>query len=61
LQGLDAAKQYRVTEINLMPGEKPSFRESGQTFSGDYLMKVGLSWFIKGALKSAVLELKAAG
>lgn len=61
LQGLDAAKQYRVTEINLMPGEKPSFRESGQTFSGDYLMKVGLSWFIKGDLKSAVLELKAAG
>ncbi len=43
LQGLDAQASYKVEEINLMPGAKPSLVETGKTFSGDYLMTVGLS------------------
>ena len=43
LQGLDSHKLYRVEEINLMPGVKSNFAENGGTFSGDYLMTVGLS------------------
>lgn len=43
LQGLDSHKLYRVEEINLMPGVKSNLAENGGTFSGDYLMTVGLS------------------
>lgn len=43
LQGLDSRKLYRVEEINLMPGVKSNLAESGGTFSGDYLMTMGLN------------------
>ena len=42
LQGLDANAQYRVEEINLRPGEESRSAHHGKTYSGDYLMKVGL-------------------
>jgi len=42
LQGLDPQKQYKVEEINMMPGAKPILGDNGQTVSGDFLMKVGL-------------------
>ncbi|GAA4801951.1 alpha-galactosidase [Olivibacter ginsenosidimutans] len=42
LQGLDAKKQYRVEEVNLMPDSKSRVDEHGGAYSGDYLMKVGL-------------------
>ncbi|MDL2282747.1 alpha-galactosidase, partial [Parabacteroides sp. OttesenSCG-928-G06] len=41
LQGLDPDSMYEVKEINLLPGTRPA-RFSGNTFSGDYLMKIGL-------------------
>jgi len=42
LQGLDAGRQYRVEEVNLMPGGKSRLSENEKVLSGDYLMKVGL-------------------
>ncbi|WP_046243342.1 alpha-galactosidase [Hymenobacter terrenus] len=61
LQGLDPAKRYKVTEINLMPGQKSDLPAHGQTYSGDYLMKVGLLLSDGEAkqLTSHVLELTA--
>jgi len=61
LQGLDAGHQYRVQEINLMPGAKSNIPENGQTYSGDFLMKVGVlaSTANASALTSHVLELTA--
>ena len=43
LQGLDPLASYKVEEINLMPGAKPTLAETGKTLSGDYLMTVGLA------------------
>ena len=59
LQGLDPDRTYRVEEINLMPGAKPSLKAHGRSFSGDYLMKVGLEVFSQEAAQSHVVELTA--
>ncbi|MCC3154403.1 alpha-galactosidase [Hymenobacter sp. BT770] len=61
LQGLDPTKRYKVAEINLMPGQKSQLPAHGQTYSGDYLMKVGvlLSDGEAKPLTSHVLELTA--
>lgn len=59
LQGLDPDKQYDVTEINLMPGKSSSLARNKKTFSGDFLMKVGLSVLTTGDGQSHVIELKA--
>nr|WP_315200331.1 GH36 C-terminal domain-containing protein [uncultured Flavobacterium sp.] len=42
LEGLDPSKKYKVKEINIMPQGKNTFEESGNVFSGDFLMKIGL-------------------
>ena len=57
LQGLNPCAQYLVTEINLMPGVQSTLPEHGQTYSGDYLMKVGLHAFTQQQLQSRVIEL----
>lgn len=59
LEGLDAKATYRVEEINLMPGQKSSLRGNGNTYSGDFLMKVGLNIFSGADLRSRVIELVA--
>ena len=61
LQGLDPARRYRLTEINLMPGQKSALPANGQIYSGDYLMKVGVlvSDGEAKALTSHILELTA--
>lgn len=59
LQGLDPDKMYRVEEINLMPGTTSTLEANGKTFSGDYLMKVGLSVFSCNSTESHVVELTA--
>jgi alpha-galactosidase len=61
LQGLDENKKYKIEEINLMPGSKPSTIYHDKIYSGDYLMKAGLQ-FNKGRpvpLSSIVLQLTA--
>ena len=55
LQGLDPDRQYRVTEVNRMGGWPLSC--DGKTYSGEYLMTVGLNLFGTGKLTSHVLEL----
>ncbi len=42
LEGLDASKRYKVEEINSMPQGKNTFEDSGNVYSGDFLMKIGL-------------------
>ena len=59
LQGLDPMKMYKVEEIYLMPGKKSRLEANGKTFSGDYLMKVGLNVFTGGQAQSRVVELVA--
>ncbi|OGX89203.1 alpha-galactosidase [Hymenobacter coccineus] len=61
LQGLDPARRYHLTEINLMPGQKSALPANGQTYSGDYLLNVGVlvSDSDAKALTSHVLELTA--
>lgn len=59
LQGLDPFKRYKVTEINLMPGQTSTLETDGKTFSGDYLMKVGLKTFSANYAQSHVIELIA--
>jgi len=56
-QGLEAKKSYKVEEINLMPIDKKSFEESGNIYSGEYLMKVGLKVSSSGNETSVVLEI----
>ena len=45
LQGLNPAKVYTVKETNLMPGKTSELECDGKQYSGDYLMKIGLSVF----------------
>lgn len=59
LQGLDPNKTYKVEEINLMPGVDSALKSNGQTYTGDFLMKVGIEVFGFAATQSHVLELTA--
>ena len=59
LLGLDPNKTYKVEEINLMPGVDSALKSNGQTYTGDYLMKVGIEVFGFAATQSHVLELTA--
>ncbi|WP_343706948.1 alpha-galactosidase [Flavobacterium sp.] len=58
-QGLDANKTYKVEEINLMPEAKKTLQESGESFTGDYLMNVGLRVSSSKVESSVVLEITA--
>ncbi|MFI3304958.1 MAG: alpha-galactosidase [Rikenellaceae bacterium] len=55
LDGLDPDKQYLVEE--LMPAAKQAFNGVGNTYSGDYLMKVGMKLSIEQRNASAVFML----
>ena len=57
-EGLNPDRTYKVEEINLMPGTQSVFSFNGKAFSGDYLMKVGLSIFDQEEGTSHVFELK---
>ena len=59
LMGLDPAKQYRVKEINLMPGQRSWMDGNDRVYSGDYLMTVGLNIFTGNKLHSRVIEVTA--
>ncbi len=59
LKGLDRNIKYLVREINLMPGAKSSFAQNDKTFTGDYLMKVGLDLLSAEHNTSMVVELIA--
>ena len=54
LRGLEETRNYKVEEINLFPDTKSKFPFHGKTFSGDYLMKVGLNVSGSEAMSSSV-------
>ena len=58
LQGLAPDRVYTVRETNLMPGKKSELTCDGKQYSGDYLMKVGLSVFTPRTGNSHVLILE---
>lgn len=57
LQGLNPDRQYIIEEINLMPGDKSNLESNGKTFSGDYLMNVGLDVFTSKHMNSKIIEI----
>ena len=57
LQGLKKDARYRLEEINLMPDSKPRLSCHGKTYSGEYLMQVGISLFSSRATTSHVIEI----
>jgi alpha-galactosidase len=58
LQGLDPDKQYKLTEINKNQDNWSRFSKyEGKTFSGDYLMKVGLLFAMYDEYESVVFKL----
>jgi alpha-galactosidase len=64
LQGLDPAKTYKVQEINVSnegrrgPGMGgPGMSLSGRTYTGDFLMKVGINVGSNTPLTSVVYEI----
>lgn len=59
LDGLDANRKYRVKEINMMPGQNSSLEGNDKTYSGEYLMNVGLNLFTGNKLHSRVIEVTA--
>jgi alpha-galactosidase len=60
LAGLDPQLRYRVRELNLYPGTTSTL-PADQTYSGDFLMKVGLNPDVTLTRTSVVLELTAVG
>ncbi|RED23426.1 alpha-galactosidase [Flavobacterium cutihirudinis] len=58
-QGLDPNKKYKVEEINLMPEAKKSVEGSGESYTGDFLMNVGLGVSSSSVESSVVLEITA--
>ena len=58
LQGLDPDKTYKIEEINVAAeGYRFGQSESGKSYTGDYLMKIGLNIGNDSPLSSAVYEI----
>lgn len=57
LQGLDADARYSVKEICLMPGQSSGLEANGKTFTGDYLMKIGLKVLSSNDMNSHIIEI----
>ena len=58
LQGLDPAKIYKIQEINaLAEGRRFGPSESGKSYSGDYLMNIGLNIGTGTPLTSTIFEI----
>ena len=55
LKGLDPSKNYKLTEINIKDYSK--FGQTGNVFSGDYLMKAGIILPIGNPFDSVVLQI----
>jgi len=58
LQGLDPAKTYKIQEINISSdGRRFGPSENGKSYTGDYLLKIGLNVGSGAALTSSVYEI----
>ena len=58
LKGLDAKKMYKVSEINLYPDTKSSLQAS-KSYSGDFLMQIGINPDVNAYRTSVVLKIEA--
>lgn len=58
LQGLDANKKYRITEVNLEAGKKSEIVQ-GKEYSGDFLMNVGFNPKVNLSRTSVVLMIES--
>lgn len=58
LQGLDANKNYRLTELNLY-GDQRTPVDSSKTYSGDFLMNAGFNPSVNLNRTSVVIKLEA--
>ncbi|HMR83451.1 MAG TPA: alpha-galactosidase [Niabella sp.] len=58
LQGLDANKKYRITELNLPAGQQSPI-DSNKVYSGDFLMNAGFNPFVNLNRTSVVLSIEA--
>jgi len=56
LKGLDSAKKYKVTEINLYPTSTSAIN-STKVYSGDFLSKVGFNPVVNSDRTSVVLQI----
>lgn len=56
LDGLDPLKRYRLKEINIFPGTRSRI-DPDKTFSGDFLMKVGINPGLSLRRTSVLIEL----
>ncbi len=59
LKGLDAAKKYKIKEINIYPGTKSSINEE-TVYSGEYLMTIGINPNLSHRRTSVVIEINEA-
>lgn len=58
LKGLDPAKRYKLTEINLYPGRESAI-SSQSVYSGDFLMKIGFNPIVDAGRPSVVITVNA--
>jgi alpha-galactosidase len=56
LKGLNPVKKYTVKEINLYPSAKSSLKING-TYTGDFLMKVGIDPVVEANRSSVVIKI----
>ncbi|WP_448634371.1 alpha-galactosidase [Pedobacter panaciterrae] len=57
LKGLDAAKKYKIEEINLYPGTTSTIK-GGKSYTGDFLMKVGFNPDVNSSRASVILKIE---
>ena len=57
LQGLKEDARYELKEINLIPGTQSRLACNGKTFSGEFLMNVGIPVFSSRPTNSHVIEI----
>jgi alpha-galactosidase len=58
MKGLQAGQTYKVEEINIYPGKKPAVETA--TYSGDFLMQVGINPNVNLSNTSVVLKITKA-
>ncbi|HEX4262894.1 MAG TPA: alpha-galactosidase [Verrucomicrobiae bacterium] len=57
-QGLDPARHYTIGELNPAPG-RPVIEQQGKTFTGEELMRDGISPSCSKALEACIIELNS--
>ena len=60
LRGLDPAKRYKLTEVNLNAGARSPINANATTYSGDYLMTIGVDPRVDARRTSVVVEVTVA-